>query len=63
MWKDWQSRPAFTPAELHCQLLKRPQHEKAEKYRGGNSLYFENVLVTLLVLHAQARSWRVEISL
>lgn len=30
---DWQTRPSFTAAMLHCEVLNRLRHEKPEPYR------------------------------
>jgi hypothetical protein len=58
---DWQNRPAFTAAMLHCEILNRLRHEKPEKYR--NTKFFEYRKSPIHVLStndAKARS--VELS-
>jgi hypothetical protein len=37
---DWQSRPVFTAAMLHCEILNRLRHEKPEKYRDSKKFEF-----------------------
>lgn len=37
---DWQNRPAFTAAMLHCEILNRLRHEKPERYRDSKKFEF-----------------------
>jgi len=58
---DWQNRPAFTAAMLHCEILNRLRHEKPEKYRNTKNFeYRKSPIHVLSTNDAKARS--VELS-
>jgi hypothetical protein len=58
---DWQNRPAFTAAMLHCEILNRLRHEKPEKYRNTKNFeYRKSPIHVLSTNNPKARS--VELS-
>jgi hypothetical protein len=58
---DWQNRPAFTAAMLHCEILNRLRHEKPEKYRNTKNFeYRKSPIHVLSTNDPKARS--VELS-
>ncbi|KUJ21390.1 uncharacterized protein LY89DRAFT_432694 [Mollisia scopiformis] len=40
--EEWQERPAFTAAMLHCEILNRLRHEKPERYRATKKFEYRN---------------------